>query len=126
MMYASRDRRTAIRRWLPQNLGARGVLGVRTVGHNAGEGRVCCGGAPARRGGLGHERRRSRRDQGGDNHSVVGDHFGPQEPGELAGHGGGHHGADVLVDGQLSEAVGETHLGRPRAGDGGRGDIGLA
>jgi hypothetical protein len=96
MMYANRDRRTAIRRWLPQNRGARDALKVRAVGKNAGEGRVCCGGAPARRGGLGHEQRRLRGDRHDGHGSVVGDHLGPQEPGELTGDGSGHHGADVL------------------------------
>ena len=63
MMFASRNRSRAIRRWLPLNSGARGALGAGTSGRNAGEDRICCGGAPAHRGGLGHERRRSRRDR---------------------------------------------------------------
>ena len=54
--------------------------------------------------------------QGGHRQSV-GHHLGPQEPGELAGDGGGHHGADVLVGGELTEAAGEADLGRPRTGD---------
>lgn len=54
MMFASRDRSSAIRRLLPQNRSARGVPVVGTVGYNAGEGLVCCGGAPARREGLGY------------------------------------------------------------------------
>ena len=58
--------------------------------------------------------------------SVVGDHLGPQEPGELTGDGGGHHRADVLVGGELTEAAGEAHLGRPRPGDGGGRHAGLA
>ena len=66
MMFASRNRSKAIRRWLPLNRGAHGALGLRTSGRNAGEDRICCGGAPARRGGLGHERRRSRRDRRDD------------------------------------------------------------
>ena len=44
--------------------------------------------------------------------------FGPEEPGELAGDGGGHHGADILVGGQLSEPLGQANLCRPRAGHG--------
>jgi hypothetical protein len=54
MMFASRDRSAAIRRLLPQNRSARDVSVVGTVGHNAGEDLCCCGGAPARREGLGH------------------------------------------------------------------------
>lgn len=66
MMFASQDRSRAIRRWLPLNRGARGALGARASGRNAGEDQICCGGAPAHRGGLGHERRRSRRDRRDD------------------------------------------------------------
>jgi hypothetical protein len=58
--------------------------------------------------------------------SVVGDHLGPQEPGELTGDGGGHDRADILVDGELTEAAREADLGRPRAGDGGGRHPGVA
>jgi hypothetical protein len=60
MMYAYRNRSEAIRRWLPLNRGARGIVTRSDGGLNAGEDRICCGGAPARRGGLVQTRRRSR------------------------------------------------------------------
>ena len=60
MMYAYRNRRKAIRRWLPLNRGARDALTEKDAGRNAGEDRICCGGAPARRGGFAQTRRRSR------------------------------------------------------------------
>jgi len=63
MMYACRNRSKAIRRWLPLNMGARRILTKSDGGHNAGEDRICCGGAPARRGGLDQTRRRSRADR---------------------------------------------------------------
>ena len=65
MMYACRNRSKAIRRWLPLNQGARDILAKRDAGRNAGEDRICCGGAPARRGGLDQTWRRSRADRGG-------------------------------------------------------------
>ena len=60
MMYAYRNRSKAIRRWLPLNRGARDIVTRNDTGRNAGEDRICCGGAPARRGGLDQTRRRSR------------------------------------------------------------------
>jgi hypothetical protein len=60
MMYACRNRSKAIRRWLPLNRSARDILTRSDGGHNAGEDRICCGGAPARRGGFAQTRRRSR------------------------------------------------------------------
>ena len=60
LMYASRNRRKAIRRWLPQNRSALDIVTSSDAGRNAGEDRICCGGAPARRGGLAQTRRRSR------------------------------------------------------------------
>ena len=48
----------------------------------------------------------------------LGCHLGPEEPGELTSDGGGHHGADILVGGQLSEPLGQANLCRPRAGHG--------
>jgi hypothetical protein len=60
MMYAYRNRSKAIRRWLPLNRGARDAFAKEDAGRNAGEDRICCGGAPARRGGLDQTRRRSR------------------------------------------------------------------
>jgi hypothetical protein len=63
MMYASRNRSKAIRSWLPQNRSARDALAKKDAGRNAGEDRICCGGAPARRGGLAQTRRRSRADR---------------------------------------------------------------
>ena len=69
MMYASRNRSRAIRRWLPLNRGARDILTKSDGGHNAGEDRICCGGAPARRGGFAQTRRRSRAERWED-HGV--------------------------------------------------------
>ena len=69
MMYASRNRRRAIRRWLPLNRGVRDALAKKDAGRNAGEDRICCGGAPARRGGLAQTRRRSRAERRED-HGV--------------------------------------------------------
>ena len=69
MMYASRNRSKAIRRWLPLNRGARDILTRSDGGRNAGEDRICCGGAPARRGGLDQTRRRSRAERRED-HGV--------------------------------------------------------
>ena len=66
MMYAYRNRSKAIRRWLPQNRGARDIVTRIEGGRNAGEDRICCGGAPARRGGLAQTRRRSRAERRGD------------------------------------------------------------
>jgi len=60
MMYASQDRSKAIRSWLPLNQGARAITTTSNGGHNTGEDRICCGGTPARRGGLDQTRRRSR------------------------------------------------------------------
>src|SRR6266542_5797497 len=54
MIFANWDRSSATRRLLPQNLGARGSFEGREAGYMAGEGLVCCGGAPARRGEHGH------------------------------------------------------------------------
>jgi hypothetical protein len=81
MLYASQNRSYSIRRWLPQNLGVRDDIAI--VGDIDGEGRVCCGGAPARRNRFA--------DHGAD-HAVsefriiglvVGVHLGPQETGAL-------------------------------------------
>jgi hypothetical protein len=69
LMYASRNRSKAIRRWLPQNRSARDIVTSSDGGRNAGEDRICCGGAPARRGGLAQTRRRSRPERLGD-HGV--------------------------------------------------------
>ena len=69
MMYASRNRRKAIRRWLPLNRGVRDALAKMNAGRNAGEDRIFCGGAPARRGGLDRTRRRSRAERRED-HGV--------------------------------------------------------
>ena len=69
MMYASRNRSKAIRRLLPQNRGARDIATKCDGGRNAGEDRICCGGAPARRGGLAQTRRRSRAERRED-HGV--------------------------------------------------------
>ena len=63
-MYANRNRSKAIRRWLPQNRGARDIVRWSDGGRNAGEDRICCGGAPARRGGFAQTRRRSRAERG--------------------------------------------------------------
>ena len=66
LMYASRNRSKAIRGWLPQNRGARDIVTWNDGGPNAGEDRICCGGAPARRGGFAQTRRRSRVERGED------------------------------------------------------------
>ena len=79
MLYASRDRSFSIRRWLPQNRGVRD--GGLAVGYNAGEGRVCCGGAPARRGGFGHGRADLAVTEKEIMVLVVGGHLGPGEAG---------------------------------------------
>jgi len=55
MMFASQNRSRAIRRLLPLNRSARDSPFWRAAGNNAGEGQICCGGAPARRGELGHD-----------------------------------------------------------------------
>jgi hypothetical protein len=62
VMFASRDRSSAIRRLLPQSRSARDLPTMGVVGLIAGEGLVCCGGAPARREGLGH---------GGADHAMT-------------------------------------------------------
>ena len=49
--------------------GVRDALAKRDAGRNAGEDRICCGGAPARRGGPAQTRRRSRAERGKD-HGV--------------------------------------------------------
>jgi hypothetical protein len=75
MMYAYRNRSRAIRRWLPLNRGARDITTRSDGGHNTGEDRICCGGAPARRGGLDQTRRRSRagrrEDHGGQTSATI-------------------------------------------------------
>lgn len=55
MLSASRDRSSSMRRWGPQNMYVRDVP-VGLGGDNDGEGRFCCGGAPARRVLVGHRR----------------------------------------------------------------------
>lgn len=55
MLYASRDRSYSMRRWWPQNWGVHDGH-CWSVGDSAGEDRFCCGGAPARRDGVGHRR----------------------------------------------------------------------
>jgi len=60
MMFANRNRSKAIRSWLPLNQGALAIAPRSDGGHDTGEDRICCGGAPARRGGLDQTRRRSR------------------------------------------------------------------
>ena len=45
--------------------------------------------------------------------SDLGHHLGPEEPGQLAGDGGGHDGASVLVGGKLFEPFGQPYLCRP-------------
>ena len=45
--------------------------------------------------------------------SDLGHHLGPEEPGELAGDGGSHDRAHVLVGGQLAEPLGQADLGGP-------------
>ncbi len=83
MMYASRNRKRAIRRWLPLNRGVRDALPIEDAGRNAGEDQICCGGAPVRRGGLAQTRRRSRAERRELTVSVLGHHLGPEEPGEI-------------------------------------------
>ena len=81
MMYAYRNRSKAIRRWLPLNRGARHALAKKDAGRNAGEDRICCGGAPARRGGLDQTRRRSRagreEDHGDQTCATISAHRNP-------------------------------------------------
>lgn len=45
--------------------------------------------------------------------SDLGHHFGPEESGKLAGDGGGHDRAHVLVSGELSEAPRQADLRGP-------------
>ena len=118
MMFASRNRSKAIRRLLPLNRGARDAFAKKDAGRNAGEDRICCGGAPARRGGSlrrGADRALS---DGEITVSGLGHHLGPEEPGELAGDGGGHDRAHVLVGSELAEPPREPDLCGPRAGYG--------
>jgi hypothetical protein len=119
MLYASRDRSYSMRRWWPQNWGVHDGH-CWSVGDSAGEDRFCCGGAPARRDGVGHRRADLAVTGIWGHGSVAGGHLGPQKAGQFAGHGGGHHGLDVLAGGQGRETLGETGLGGPGAGDGGR------
>ncbi len=104
MLYASRDRSMSMRRWLPQNLFVRDGAREGAVGENVPEGRFCCGGAPARRGGFGHGRADRAVTEIMIHGLVVGGHLGPQEAGQFSGHGGGHDSFDVLASGQGPEA----------------------
>ena len=82
MLYASRYRSYSMRRWFPQNGGVRdGVDWCRAVGDSAGEGRFCCGGAPARRDGFGHSRADLAVIEIRVHRSVGGGHLGPAEAG---------------------------------------------
>jgi len=106
MMYAYRNRSKAIRRQVPLNQGARGMLTRSDGGHNTGEDRICCGVAPARRGGLDQSAAPiARWPTGRTRCSDLGHHLGPEEPGELTGDGGSHHRAHVLMGGQLSDRL---------------------
>lgn len=49
---------------------------------------------------------------------VVGDGFGPDEPGEFTGDGGHHYFAIVLAGVETPEPAAQTLLGFPRAGQG--------
>jgi len=106
MLYASRDRSMSMRRWVPQNRGVHDGSFGRAVEDNAGEGRFCCGGAPARRDGFGHCRADLAVTEMWGHGSVGGGHLGPEEAGQLPGHRGGHYGFDVLSGGQGGEALG--------------------
>ncbi len=100
MLYAGRDRSFSMRRWLPQNRRVRDGPPKGNAGENDGEGRSCCGGAPAGRALLAHGRRRSCSERNGLIGSVGSRHLGPAEPGELTGHGSGHDRLHVLAGGQ--------------------------
>src|SRR5262249_29900475 len=80
MLYASQDRSMSMRRWLPQNMRVRDGTTEWTVGDSAGEGRVCCGGAPGRRDGCGHScADRFTVTEIFGHGLVVSGHLGPQE-----------------------------------------------
>ena len=118
MMYASRNRRKAIRRWLPLNRGVRDALAKRDAGRNAGEDRICCGGAPARREGLAQTRRRSRAERGEDHGVRPRPPSRPRGSRRALGRSRQHDRADVLVGGELAEAPGQSDLCCPRSGHG--------
>jgi hypothetical protein len=110
MVFASWDRSASVRRWVPQNLSVRAA---RSGGRIARGGRVCGGGASARRDWL----ERFVADYGllerGHVELVGGGHLSPEEPGELARDRDCGDGADVLVRGELTEPVGAGNSSGP-------------
>ena len=139
-MYASRNRSKAIRRWLPQNRGARDIVRWSDGGRNAGEDRICCGGAPARRGGFAQTRRRSRAERGED-HGVrprpgrlteLASQVGIAGPGDRAPPLGqtrrvlpGHEAGEAHEGSGLGEATPVEHLGsQTQRADSGHAPVG--
>src|SRR5713101_743439 len=126
MLFACRNRSRSMRSGWPRNRGVHGGLEVRAVGDSAGEDRVCCGGAPARRQRFGH----SRADRAVIERTIMGSsvrrHLSPQEAGELSGDGRGHDRLDVLSGRQGAEPARQANLGLPGPGRGCRRDSLLA
>jgi hypothetical protein len=95
LMYAGRDRSSAIRRKVPWTKSAHGI------GHSLNGDQFCGGGAPAHGGVLA----RAQQVPGASSkivHSGLGGHFGPHEPGQLSGDGGDD---DVAVGFALVETT---------------------
>ena len=90
LMFAGRNRMSAIRRKLPLSSFASAV-----PRHAAAGDRSCNGGSPAHRGNLGHQASRGRKCPSGLRF-ISSDHLCPEEPGELAGDRGGDHALGVL------------------------------
>jgi hypothetical protein len=111
LMFAGWDRRSAVRRKVPRTKHTPGwAWWHRTAGD-----RSCSGGAPARHGSHDH----SGADRWSDRLGLgmLGDHLGPQEPGQLAGDGDDRHLPALLAGMQAAEAATQAQLRLPRAGD---------
>lgn len=120
LMFAGRDRRSAMRRLVPLTERAH------TCGHSRNGGGSCCGGDPAR-GGRGREH-----GQPGRLDALVamsargGCHLGPDEAGELAGDRGDHDVAVGLAGVQAGEPAGQPQLRGPGPGHDGGVEAGVA
>jgi hypothetical protein len=119
LMYAGRDRRSAIRRKVPLTSVVSGQAGR----HSRNGDRSCHGGAPAHRDDGVHLLGRSRV---GGWHGGSGGHLGPQEPGQLSGDGGGDDIGRGLAAAGVGTArrvgAGQSRLELPPEGPGPAGD----
>lgn len=99
LMFARWCRSRALRSWVPHTR-----IGVGSGGQSVFGDRCCCGGCPAHhRGVLAHVQPGALSES---NEVISRGHFGPDEPGELAGDSGDDHFADRLAGVETTELAG--------------------